>query len=583
MLKLNFKRLIATVVTAAVAFVLVAGAGLYSGEGVAYADAASEGFIISDYNVDVVVTENRIYKVKETITCDFNQYKHGIYRYIPTVFTIERADGSRDKMVARVENFKASTNWEAGSDSPGNGSASSYFSVKLGNADQTVIGMQQYTISYDYVCSADTLKGKDEFYFNIIGAGWNTDISHVTFSIKMPKDFEAQAVGFSMGSAGTAGTPEGQLYRDINGRTISGETLRALLPNEAITIRMELPDGYFTGGDSGLGFLWVYAVVAALALVSIFLCFKLGRDDKIIPVIQFEPPEGYNSLDVGVMDHLDPGDTDVLSLLIYLADKGYLTIEPLPDWHGSLEKTKKFCFHKVKEYDGDNICERVFLEGLFRGGTSVRSKDLEKKFYLTVKEVAAYERGFTSELVSRKGRGPITLMILASLALMYMPAMKYGGFFNYLATLWGKTLIGFWIAVAAIIVMIVCWGFIQRRTPLGVELAGKARGFAEFIETAEKDRIEQMIEDDPESFYRVIPYAMALGVTDKWIKKFKGIALKRPSWYMYDTPYLDGYIIGSMIGSSLQTAMKDASAIPSSSGSGGISAGGAGGGGGGSW
>lgn len=582
MLKLNFRKLIVAVVTATVAFSMVFCTAIFSGTGFAYADAASEGFVIKDYQVDVTVTEDRVYRITENICCDFSESRHGIYRCIPTSFRITRADGSSDKMKARIGNFDANTSWEQDSDYEYDGNAYSYYTVRLGNPDSTVIGEQNYTISYDYICSQDTLKDVDEFYFNIIGSGWDTDINHVTFNIEMPKTFDASSVGYSMGAAGVIDSNAGELTWVTTENSIQGETLKSIAPGEALTIRVELPDGYFKV-DSSIKNLWAYIVILILAIVSACMCFKWGRDDKIIPSIQFEPPEGYNSLDVGVMSHLDARDTDILSLLIYLADKGYIKIEPLKDWHGKLEKTKKFCFHKVKEYDGDNICEREFMNGLFRSGSSVTNKELEKHFYKTVQEIGFMEREFTSTLVWRKGRVPITFFILASAALLYLPSREYGGFIEYAFSLTGNNLIAFLIGLACIVSMIVSWGFMQKRTPLGIELAGKARGFAEFIETAEKDRIEQLVEEDPESFYRIIPYAAVLGVTDKWIEKFEDITLPRPSWFMYDDAYLNGYIIGNMLGSTLQDSMQKASAAPESSGGGGISGGGAGGGGGGSW
>lgn len=570
MLKLNFKRIIATVVSTAVVILILLNFAIGNNY-IVFADSQSEGFVITDYHVDVRVTEDRIYKITENISCDFSEERHGIFREIPTSFYVERADGSRSRMNAVIKNIDANTNWEKDG---GN--------IRLGDEDTTVIGKQDYTLSYDYVCDIDTLSGKDEFYFNIIGSEWETIIKHVTFNVNLPKDYDSDKVGFSMGESGIAGVPEGELIQNIDGLNINGETLSTLQPGEALTIRVELPDGYFVSNQSILDY-WQYIIIAILAILSALMCFKWGRDDKIIPVVQFEAPEGYNSLDVGVMDHLDARDTDVLSLLVYLADKGYLTIEPIAKKYLGVFETQDFIFTKLKDYDGNNPCEAAFLDGLFTYGSKVTSKDLKKKFYTTVQEITFMERDFTKTLVWRKGRIPISMFLIASFLLMWMPSTQYGGFFDYIFSLSHMRLIAFLIGLACVIIMIASWGMIQRRTPLGVELAGKARGLAEFIETAEKDRVEQLVEDDPESFYKILPYASALGVSDKWIKKFEGIMLRRPSWYIYGDPYIDGYFMGSMLGTTLQDTMQEVSASPSSSGGGGLSGGGAGGGGGGSW
>ena len=118
-------------------------------------------------------------------------------------------------------------------------------------------------------------------------------------------------------------------------------------------------------------------------------------------------------------------------------------------------------------------------------------------------------------------------------------------------------------------------------------------GFKEFIKTAEKSRLEALQNDDPEYFYKILPYAMVFGLSNKWAKLFKDIEVKQPEWYKTSSP-LYGYDLTSHMASSLYSSSKSAMNIvshdSSSSGSGGsggggggFSGGGGGGGGGGSW
>ena len=62
-------------------------------------------------------------------------------------------------------------------------------------------------------------------------------------------------------------------------------------------------------------------------------------------------------------------------------------------------------------------------------------------------------------------------------------------------------------------------------------MLGKLRGFRTFLLTAEKDKLEMLVERDPSYFYNILPYTYALGVSKEWIKKFKTITLKQPNWY----------------------------------------------------
>ena len=129
-------------------------------------------------------------------------------------------------------------------------------------------------------------------------------------------------------------------------------------------------------------------------------------------------------------------------------------------------------------------------------------------------------------------------------------------------------------------------------TDYRVQMMGRLLGFREFIQTAEKPRLEQLQADDPQYFYRILPYAMVFGLSGKWANLFRDVEMERPSWYNSVRP-LTGYDFTRSMTNSLYTASNSAittiSHSSSSSGGGGsfsgggFSGGGGGGGGGGSW
>jgi uncharacterized membrane protein len=133
--------------------------------------------------------------------------------------------------------------------------------------------------------------------------------------------------------------------------------------------------------------------------------------------------------------------------------------------------------------------------------------------------------------------------------------------------------------------LIICLKYLPKRTPYGNQILGKLKGFKNFLETAEKDKLEAMVMQDPSYFYNILPYTYVLGVSDKWIKKFETISLQAPSWY--DSP--TGFNVtsfGTFMNNTMSSAEQSMSSSPSSSGGssgGGSSGGGSGGGGGGSW
>ena len=41
---------------------------------------------------------------------------------------------------------------------------------------------------------------------------------------------------------------------------------------------------------------------------------------------------------------------------------------------------------------------------------------------------------------------------------------------------------------------------------------------------------EKSLEENPELYYKILPYAQVLGVTDEWEKKFENILIQPPTW-----------------------------------------------------
>jgi uncharacterized membrane protein YgcG len=112
-----------------------------------------------------------------------------------------------------------------------------------------------------------------------------------------------------------------------------------------------------------------------------------------------------------------------------------------------------------------------------------------------------------------------------------------------------------------------------------VRLLGKIMGFREFIKTAEVDKLNELVEEDPEYFYHIMPYAYVFGLSDKWIKNFEGIEVVQPRWFYsgghgYD--HFDSYMMGRMM-RDCSSSVGNNITIPAASG-GGHSSGGFGGG-----
>ena len=617
-------------------------------------------YVLDKYDVNIKVNEDNTFDVVETITAYFNEPKHGIFRTIPLINKITRLDGSKSTNRARITNLSVNSKYKVSRE---NGN----YKVQIGDANKTLTGEQNYVIKYTYNLGKDKIKDYDELYYNIIGNEWDTAIGNITFTITMPKDFDSSKLGFSSGSTGS--TDNSNIKYSISNNVITGKYTSILEKNEALTVRCELPDGYFSKAkDTIEPVLYIEFIIPLLfLLISFYLWCKFGKDDKVIETVEFYPPEEFNSLEVGFLYKGYANNKDVTSLLIYLANKGYIKIKET-ERKSLFFKYKDFKIIKLKEYDGNNINEDLFLHGLFSRKNSTvftplaetsdttspnetTSLDLYDSFYITMDKILSNintkesKNTIYEKSTSNKKKFIILMMIATYFLITIPPIILFGqgqinvfsiffpmiAFYFSLKMIFGDTegftitkhfgskilstaivvifgvlfggipwsimvlpsllydinyLIVYVVGLICIIGMSICLKILPKRTKYGSEILGKLHGFKNFLETAEKDKLEALVEEHPTYFYDILPYTYVLDVSDKWIKKFEAISIMAPTWYEGNSNF-DIVTFSSFINNTMSSAedYMSSSPSPSSDGSsgGGSSGGGSGGGGGGSW
>lgn len=623
-------------------------------------------YAITKYNIDMKVNENNTFDMNEQITAYFNVAKHGIFRSLPLKNEINRIDGTVSKNRAKISDIKVNTNF---TEYKKNGD----YIIKIGSKDSTLIGEQSYSIKYNYNIGKDPNKKYDELYFNLIGTEWDTTISNFTFTITMPKEFDNSKLGFSLGNLGS--TENRNIKYTVNGNIITGSCNRVIKSGEALTVRIELPEGYFVGAeDLGMNnFVYLIFIIPIIFFVISFSIWKkYGKDNQAKETLEQYPPNELNSLEIGYLYKGYADSKDVISLLIYLANKGYIRISEIEEKQLFFTK-KDFKITKLREYDGDNVNEEIFLKGLFTKKeliteninilkelgslfkkddssdteddyrevqlTEVTSKDLKFKFYKTIETILENinidknKNKILESNTSKKSSSIKLMLFIAFCVITVPPVIEYSdigivalpfvlifpmiGFNAFLSMVFQKEtkftgigigilfscpiiivfialledkicLVGYIIGLICIIGMIICLINLPKRTTYGSELLGRIHGFKKFLETTEKNNLENLVMENSQYFYNILPYTYVFDISDKWIKKFKTITLKPPIWYeekdLFDIPTFRKFMDRTM-----STASESMTSTPSSGSSGGDSSGGgssgggSGGGGGGSW
>ena len=600
---------------------------------------ATEDVTITSFDLSMVIDEQGLIQAHQSIDAQFNIVGHGIYAYIPQRYEMIWANGSQPiSYYFPVRNIQVE-DWmvETSTDDYDN------VVIKIGDPDQTITGPQSYRYAYTLQLRDLGLDGQQALYLNIVGDGWEMPMDRVSFSITLPSAWPSE-VHFYSGYAGSQ--YEADVTYSIQGNTLTGILNGSLDRYEALTIFAPLPNQPFTFSPPP-DYTWIGLGLSIGLLILIYLIYvRYGKDDPVIDVVEFYPVPNISSAMSGFIYDGFVDTKDVISLIIEWAYKGYLRID-------EDKNKKDFTLTLLKPIATTEIrAEQTLFNQLFDGKESVTNADLENRFYTSIQnaksDILRYFQG-NKEHAIFDNKATAFKVLLAGLVLIPLAIGVASSFYRYsyqetvawvaFAFTWaiGTGLMVGWIvlikkkpslskvgfsaslialSVLTLLFILIVWGLtismggsvlfnsiltvlslisagyvtvMDKRTPKGTELLGHLRGLKNFIEVAEKDKLELLVHEDPSYFYRVLPYAYVLNVSDVWSKKFESIAVPQPQWYG-GTTHFNTVLFMRSFNHTLSSMSHVMTSIPQKGGSGGFgsggggfSGGGFGGGGGGHW
>lgn len=196
-------------------------------------------------------------------------------------------------------------------------------------------------------------------------------------------------------------------------------------------------------------------------------------------------------------------------------------------------------------------------------------------------------------------RGPFPKELLQIPSLLLMTLFALGFLAAELASLYYLSYLASFLASVSItfiaLVNVIFFYLLKNISPQARKMFDAIEGFKEYLAATEKGRLNMLHppERTPELFEKYLPYALALGVEQRWAEQFSDVLGNvsltgeaggySPSWY---SGMGTGLASASEFSSSLSSSFTDAlsSSDPGGgSGGGGSSGGGGGGGGGGGW
>jgi len=542
---------------------------------------------ITNFDAQITLNQDTSLTIKETIDANFLAPKHGIYRVIPYIYThnnktikskfkvlgITNASGS--SVDYTIENFKESKR------------------LKIGDANLTITGPQQYVIEYQVDDVVLDYGQGPEVYWNVTGTEWDTTIQKTTATVTSQFGNITKIECFGCVSSFTSTQAN---FSGPMGLTIVAQispTSQLIFPTKIEKTISSMLDNF--------GYL-----LALVPLSTMFyLWSKHGRDKKYLtenvfyepdskttktvplfsrphlPLV-YSPINGLTPSEIGTIIDEKVDTKDIIAEIVELARLKFLTIKKV--------ETKGFLGIKITDYqltkldkptDKLNPFQISLLSKIFNTSNDIKISDLKNHFYkhLPGLKEKLYEQLETKKLSQGniekvRGKWLIITFLLNVLTIFFI------------ITLFVQHTNNFGPVVLFIIGFIPCFIFaynMPRKTAYGYSLHRQAVGLKYYLS---KGKWREDIMEKNLFLEEMLPLAITLGIVDQLAKDMKDLGLKPPS-------YMQGMAIHSFatdlnsFNSSVATGLTSSPSGNSSwSGGSGFSGGGGGGfggGGGGSW
>lgn len=467
-------------------------------------------YISSDYDIesyDVILDVDKDNKVDVTenikINIPSNNY-NGIYKSFSLWQNYYNKDMKNVKKRVQISNLRAIGEKFVLDKSKNN------IGLRIGSSRTNIDeGLHTYTIKYRYNMGKDENKGFDEFVFNIFENYKNTKINNLTVTINMPFNFDENQIKFM------------KKNEDISKAVsyiVEDKTVKISINNyelkDTFTVNIKLKDGYFTSGTNNYGLVSFIACISIIiiTIVSAFWWKKYGKDNKKrVQTVEFYAPDNLDPAQIGYIYGEKSIKKLTASLIISLASKGYIEIKDMGNKQYKVINTKK---DNLKEL---TITEQIVYNQLFVNENeciiSQNSAFIKvfSKIQKCLKEVTDKK---INDKASSKLADKVYILLIVSIIIWMIS-------FVIINDLNPKYHILYLISFIAIFITGIFTIIMERKTDYGEIIYAKVLGFKNYLNVAQKNELDTMVEKNPNYFYDILPYAYVLGVSDKWIKNFE--------------------------------------------------------------
>ena len=272
--------------------------------------ASDNTMYTTNYDVTVDVAKDNSYDFHEHLDMYYVTAHHGIYRYLPM-------QGQKISGI-KVPGYEYDTYTQSG-----------YRVIKIGSGDFVLTGENPYDIYYNIAMYEDENNEKDMLLLNLLPTDWETDIGSSKCVVTLPKEADLSKAKVYSGSYGTETNEDNAVLKTGDDKKTITITAKDIPAHHGVTLQLELPQGYWEGAPQfgritvANMFLFLLGPVGA-----ILLWYLYGRDKHMVKTLEFYPPDDLTPGEVGYLVDGRADKQDVISTIVYLADKGYRSENP---------------------------------------------------------------------------------------------------------------------------------------------------------------------------------------------------------------------------------------------------------------
>ncbi len=413
-----------------------------------------------------------------------------------------------------------------------------------------------YTLNISYTLSSVVAfrdDGKLELTLPILN-GFSMAVESMDFSVTLPGAIEHEPVFYSGYHQESI---ESNMKYTVSGSSIQGHMIEPLLDSETLLMTLQVPPEMFSAtvstNENSPIFTFAMGVCALLALLYwlIFLrCLPLTRVRRVIP------PEGISAGEVS--SRLVGSGADLTMMVLSWAQLGYLVISRDDAGRIFLHKRMEMgnersafevrCFRtlfgKKRTVDGTGfhyarLCTKVADETVNIRGQYLRKSGNPYLFRAISAGVGVFAAAAMGASLTQATTWRAILMVLfAVLGGCSAWRIQSGCYSLHLRFrvpgILGLVLCVLWLVLgsftglnmlAAIVIFSqILAGFAAayggRRTDTARQSAAEILGLRKFLKSASRQELQRILETNPDYYYEMAPYALALGVDKAFARRF---------------------------------------------------------------